>query len=149
MRILVVEDELELAETIAEGLRLSGYSVDLCGDGAAASETALLGSYDLILLDLNLPGKDGLQVLRELRQGKADAKVLILTARSSVPDRVAGLDCGADDYLAKPLRLKNWRQGCAVCCGVSLFRRMCVFPAGSWSLTPFPEMCGPKASPCR
>ena len=107
MRILVVEDELELAETIAEGLRLGGYSVDLCGDGAAASETALLGSYDLILLDLNLPGKDGLQVLRELRQGKADAKVLILTARSSVPDRVAGLDCGADDYLANPFAFEE------------------------------------------
>lgn len=107
MRILVAEDEWELAETIAEGLRIGGYSVDICTDGAAAFETAQLENYDLILLDLNLPGKDGLQVLRELRQEKSDAKVLILTARSAVADRVAGLDCGADDYLTKPFAFEE------------------------------------------
>lgn len=102
MRILIAEDEWELAESIAEGLRMDGYSVDICGDGTSAAERAVTEPYDLLLLDLNLPGKDGLDVLREIRAEKPDIKVLLLTARSSVADRVIGLDSGADDYLPKP-----------------------------------------------
>ncbi|WP_107631172.1 response regulator transcription factor [Agathobaculum massiliense] len=102
MRILVVEDERELAESIAEGLRMDGYSVDMCGDGNEAAERAVTDAYDLLLLDLNLPGKDGLQVLKEVRLERPELKTLLLTARSSVADRVLGLDSGADDYLTKP-----------------------------------------------
>lgn len=102
MRILVVEDERELAESIAEGLRMDGYSVDLCGDGNKAAELAVTDAYDLLLLDLNLPGKDGLQVLKEVRLKRPELKALLLTARSGVADRVLGLDSGADDYLPKP-----------------------------------------------
>ena len=102
MRILGVEDERERAESIAEGLRMDGYSVDMCGDGNEAAERAVTDAYDLLLLDLNLPGKDGLQVLKEVRLERPELKTLLLTARSSVADRVLGLDSGADDYLTKP-----------------------------------------------
>lgn len=102
MRILIVEDELELAGSIADGLRMDGYSVDLCCDGNEAVEQAAASTYDLLLLDLNLPGKDGLQVLKEVRQEQPNLKTLLLTARSGVADRVLGLNAGADDYLAKP-----------------------------------------------
>ena len=105
MRILVVEDERELCQTIVRSLRRLAYSVDPCYDGDAA--IALLGSerYDLVLLDLNLPGADGMTVLRTLRQTDRNTKVLILSARSEVADKVAGLDAGANDYLAKPFHL--------------------------------------------
>lgn len=102
MRILVVEDELDLQEAIAEGLRLDGYAVDTCGDGNSAYELLYVENYDLVILDLNLPGMDGLEVLNKIRDEKPELKVLILSARSSVADKVKGLDCGANDYLAKP-----------------------------------------------
>lgn len=107
MRILVVEDECELCQTIVRSLRRLAYSVDPCYDGDAA--IALLGSerYDLVLLDLNLPGADGMTVLRTLRQTDRNTKVLILSARSEVADKVAGLDAGANDYLAKPFHLEE------------------------------------------
>ena len=107
MRILVVEDERELCQTIVRSLRRLAYSVDPCYDGDAA--IALLGSerYDLVLLDLNLPGADGMTVLRTLRQTDRNTKVLILSARSEVADKVAGLDAGANDYLAKPFHLEE------------------------------------------
>lgn len=107
MRILVIEDERELAESIAEGLRMDGYSVDVCGDGNEAAERAVTDAYDLLLLDLNLPGKDGLQVLKEVRRDRPELKALLLTARSSVADRVLGLDSGADDYLTKPFSFEE------------------------------------------
>ena len=107
MRILVVEDERELCQTIVRSLRRLAYSVDPCYDGDAA--IALLGSerYDLVLLDLNLPGADGMTVLRTLRQTDRETRVLILSARSEVADKVAGLDAGANDYLAKPFHLEE------------------------------------------
>ena len=105
MRILVVEDERELCQTIVRSLRRLAYSVDPCYDGDAA--IALLGSerYDLVLLDLNLPGADGMTVLRTLRQTDRETRVLILSARSEVEDKVEGLDAGANGYLAKPFHL--------------------------------------------
>lgn len=102
MRILVVEDELDLQEAIADGLRLDGYAVDTCGDGDSAYELLYVENYDLVLLDINLPGMDGLEVLRKIRDEKPELRVLILSARSSVADKVRGLDYGANDYLVKP-----------------------------------------------
>ncbi|WP_313894641.1 response regulator transcription factor [Psychrobacillus sp.] len=102
MRILVVEDELDLQEAIAEGLRIDGYAVDTCSNGEDAYEQACVGNYDLIILDLNLPKMDGLEVLEKIREEKKELKVLILSARSSVHDKVKGLDIGANDYLTKP-----------------------------------------------
>ena len=107
MRILVVEDERALCETIVRSLRRLAYSVDPCYDGDTAID--LLGSerYDLVLLDLNLPGADGMTVLRTLRQTYRETRVLILSARSEVADKVEGLDAGANDYLAKPFHLEE------------------------------------------
>ena len=107
MRILVVEDERALCETIVRSLRRLAYSVDPCYDGDTAID--LLGSerYDLVLLDLNLPGADGMTVLRTLRQTDRETRELILSARSEVADKVEGLDAGANDYLAKPFHLEE------------------------------------------
>ena len=103
MHLLVIEDERALCETIVRSLRRLAYSVDYCYDGEEA--LALLGveRYDLVLLDLNLPKKDGMTVLRTLRQTDRETRVLILSARSEVEDKVQGLDAGANDYLAKPI----------------------------------------------
>lgn len=102
MRILLVEDEPAAAQMAAKGLREQTYAVDIAGDGEAALYQASINDYDLILLDLNLPGKDGLEVCRELRASGSTVPVLMLTARDAVQDRIAGLDTGADDYLTKP-----------------------------------------------
>lgn len=102
LKILVVEDERELLTSIGEGLEIDGYYVDLIDNGTEALEMAQIEQYDLILLDLNLPGVDGLDLLRTLRREHSETKVLILSARSSVADRIVGLDVGADDYLVKP-----------------------------------------------
>ena len=107
MHLLVIEDERALCETIVRSLRRLAYSVDYCYDGEKA--LALLGveRYDLVLLDLNLPKKDGMTVLRTLRQTDRETRVLILSARSEVEDKVQGLDAGANDYLAKPFHTKE------------------------------------------
>ena len=107
MHILVVEDERALCETIVRSLRRLAYSVDSCYDGNKAIELLGVERYDLALLDLNLPGADGMTVLRTLRQNDRDTKVLILSARSEVADKVEGLDAGANDYLAKPFHLEE------------------------------------------
>lgn len=102
MRLLLVEDEEDLAALVARGLRREGYAVDVAEDGEEALECYEVNCYDLILLDLNLPRLDGLEVLKKIRSRDAAAKVLILSARSKVEERVLGLDMGANDYLAKP-----------------------------------------------
>ena len=104
MRILVVEDEKLLCDGIAEDLELEKYTVERCYDGAEAYDLLLSESFDLLILDLNLPGMDGLEILRRLREGRdtADVPVIMLTARSAEMDRVAGLENGADDYVVKP-----------------------------------------------
>lgn len=107
MRILVVEDDQDLCGIIAEGLELDGYAVDQCFDGEAAYELISVETYDLVVLDLNLPGMDGMEVLRKIRRQDLDTKFLILSARSSVMDKVMGLDEGANDYLAKPFAFEE------------------------------------------
>ena len=105
MHILIIEDEEQLCRSMAEGLRMDGYETDTCFDGEEGLELCMTENYDLILLDLNLPGKDGMTVLRTLRQTDRETRVLILSARSEVEDKVEGLDAGANDYLAKPFHL--------------------------------------------
>ena len=107
MRILIVEDEIDLCDSIAEGLQIDGYAVDTCNDGLAAYELITTEIYDLVVLDLNLPGMDGIDILKEVRKTDKDIKVLILSARSSISDKVLGLDVGANDYLAKPFAFEE------------------------------------------
>ena len=102
MRILVVEDERRVASVVVRALQESAYDVDLAESGEKAIAMAALNSYDSILLDIRLPGRDGLQVCRELRAALNDTPILMLTARTLVEQRVEGLDAGADDYLTKP-----------------------------------------------
>ena len=102
MRVLVVEDERRLADLIARGLREAGHTVDVRHTGSDGLFAATTGGYDSVVLDWMLPGLDGLAVCRRLREHRNRVPVLMLTARGQVPDRVAGLDAGADDYLAKP-----------------------------------------------
>lgn len=102
MRVLVVEDEVDLADAVARGLRNEGYAVDVAYEGLEALEKAAVNAYDLVCLDLNLPGTDGLDVCRRLKATEDGPRVLMLTARDSLEDRVTGLDHGADDYLVKP-----------------------------------------------
>jgi len=105
MRILLVEDERKVASFIARALRENSYAVDVAETGEKGLEQATDVTYDAILLDVRLPGMGGLEVCRELRQQGVEAPVLMLTARGLVEQRVAGLDAGADDYLAKPFAL--------------------------------------------
>jgi DNA-binding response OmpR family regulator len=110
MRVLVVEDEVDLADAIARGLRREGYAVDLAHAGDEALAKARVYPYDLICLDLNLPGTGGSEVCRTLRSeerrdGAPQPRILMLTALGGVSDRIAGLDAGADDYLVKPFEL--------------------------------------------
>jgi two-component system copper resistance phosphate regulon response regulator CusR len=102
MRILLVEDEPAAAQMLAKGLREETYAVDLAADGEAALYLTSINTYDVILLDINLPIKNGLEVCQTLRDSGSAVPVLMLTARDSVQDRIAGLDTGADDYLTKP-----------------------------------------------
>jgi DNA-binding response OmpR family regulator len=105
VRILVVDDEVDLAEAIGRGLRREGYAVDLAFDGEEALDKAAVNTYDLICLDVTMPGIDGLQVCEQLRANPpvgAAPRVIMLTARDSIDDRIDGLDSGADDYLVKP-----------------------------------------------
>src|SRR5437773_12238359 len=102
MRILVIEDEKKMAAFLAKGLREAGYTVEIARDGEAGIALALATRFDLLLLDVMLPKKDGWTVVEELRRSGVHTPILFLTARDSVPDRVKGLELGADDYLVKP-----------------------------------------------
>ncbi len=101
-RVLIVEDDEEITRVLTRSLRLEGYDVGAAGDGNAALEQARSFSPDLVILDLGLPGLDGIDVARRLREASDDVPILILTARDALESRVQGLDTGADDYLVKP-----------------------------------------------
>ncbi|WP_374592538.1 response regulator [Aquabacterium sp.] len=105
MRLLLVEDDRMIGESVRAALRQDGFAVDWVRDGRAADETLQSERFDLVLLDLGLPQRDGLDVLRALRARQDATPVIVLTARDALEDRVAGLDAGADDYLVKPFEL--------------------------------------------
>ena len=107
MRVLVVEDDLDLIELLAEGLTMYGYAVDKATDGEEAIDMAYVETYDVIVLDINLPKKDGFEVLEEIRDFNKEVNIIMLTARSDIDDRVKGLDFGANDYMVKPFDLKE------------------------------------------
>jgi DNA-binding response OmpR family regulator len=107
MRVLIVEDEIRLAETLRDLLDTEHYAADVCHDGESGLDNALSDIYDLVILDVMLPKKDGFSVLRALRQEGKTVPVLMLSARSELSDRVEGLDCGADYYLTKPFEPKE------------------------------------------
>ena len=102
MRVVLVEDNLQLANSVAEGLGEDGYAVDVVADAAKAIERGLRRDLDLMILDLGLPDRDGLEVLKELRGAHIHVPILVLTARDAIESRVAALEAGADDYLVKP-----------------------------------------------
>ncbi|HEY2431654.1 MAG TPA: response regulator transcription factor [Vicinamibacterales bacterium] len=107
MRILLVEDEPSAARFIAKGLREATYAVDVAADGTSAAMQCQQNDYDAVVLDVMLPGRDGLSVCRELRASGSDVPVLMLTARDAIEARVEGLDAGADDYLTKPFDFRE------------------------------------------
>jgi heavy metal response regulator len=107
MRLLLVEDEEKVSRFIKKGLEEVGYAVDTASDGETGLMMGLEGAHDLIILDIHLPGRDGLSVLRELRQKRVSTPVLLLTVRAAIEDKVIGLDTGADDYLTKPFAFQE------------------------------------------
>jgi two-component system OmpR family response regulator len=102
MKVLVIEDSERMAQTLKRGLGEEGYVVDVATDGPSGLRLASAGDFDLVLLDVNLPGMDGMRLVRELRKTRSDVPVVMVTARDSVQDRIEGLDGGADDYVTKP-----------------------------------------------
>ena len=105
MRVLVVEDEVKVAAFVKAGLEENGFATDVCHDGNSAFERATTSSFDAVILDIMLPGRDGLSVLRKLREARNSVPVILLTARGDLNERVEGLNLGADDYLAKPFSM--------------------------------------------
>ncbi|MDO9140376.1 MAG: response regulator [Methylobacter sp.] len=105
MRLLLVEDDEILGEGLVEGLKMEGYAVDWLTNGKLADEALKVNSYELVVLDLNLPDMEGLDILKALRARKDETPVMVLTAKDTVPDRVLGLDSGADDFVIKPFEL--------------------------------------------
>lgn len=107
MRIFLIEDNRRLSDAIADSLRKSGFDVDTAAEGDAALSVLLYQAYDLVILDLGLPDMDGMDVLKKLREKKNTTPALILTARDSLTDKIAGLNCGADDYMVKPFETEE------------------------------------------
>ncbi|GAB2740361.1 response regulator transcription factor [Streptomyces bullii] len=106
-RILIAEDEERIASFVEKGLRANGFTTTVASDGDTGYEYALTGGFDLVVLDINLPGRDGFTILRELREARVTTPVIVLTARDSVRDTVAGLEGGADDWMTKPFRFEE------------------------------------------
>lgn len=107
MRILLVEDEERMAQALCEILRQENYEVDHCGDGMKGQYAIETGVYDVVILDVMLPGKNGFEIAKEAREKGIQTPILMLTAKSDLDDKVTGLDCGADDYLTKPFMMRE------------------------------------------
>ena len=107
MRVLIVEDEKRLAQALGQIMEEQHYQVDIVYDGADGLDYALSGQYDIVILDVMMPKKDGFEVVQELREQKISTPVLMLTARDDISDKVQGLDCGADDYMTKPFSVSE------------------------------------------
>lgn len=107
MKILIIEDEYSLADAIAEILKKENFDVTIITDGIEAEDEALTNIYDLILLDVMLPNKDGFQILKKLRQERVEAPIIMLTAKSEIYDKLNGLENGADDYITKPFHMRE------------------------------------------
>ena len=136
MRILVIEDEAKTAKFLKKGLGEAGFVVDVAGDGLDGLHLAQEWQFDLVILDVMLPGLDGWQVLTRLRQEGRRALVLFLTARDAVHERVRGFELGADDYLVKPFAFSEllW-HACDPCCAVGLRARKRRFAWPTWKST--------------
>ena len=130
MRILLVEDSKRLQTSVGRGLRRAGYAVDVTGDGHEGLWLADSNNYDVVVLDLMLPGLDGLSVLQQLRAKQNPTHVLILTAKDAVEDRVRGLDAGADDYLVKPFAFEELLARIQALCRRSYERKSPVISIG-------------------
>ena len=131
MRMLVVEDNDDLAEAVVAKLRAEGHAVDREADGERADEILRHAEFDLIILDVNLPGRSGFDILRDLRARSDQTPVLLLTARSQVDDRVLGLDAGADDFMVKPFDFRELSARCRVLARRRAGTASNVFEAGS------------------
>jgi len=107
MKLLLVEDEKRMAQALCEFLRLEQYEVDHCADGISGMDAVHTGVYDIIILDIMLPGMSGLEILKKLRNAAVKTPVVMLTAKGELEDKVRGLDCGADDYLIKPFQMEE------------------------------------------
>jgi len=107
MKLLLVEDEKRMAQALCEFLRLEQYEVDHCADGISGMDAVQTGVYDIIILDIMLPGMSGLEILKKLRNAAVKTPVVMLTAKGELEDKVRGLDCGADDYLIKPFQMEE------------------------------------------
>lgn len=126
MRLLVIEDHPDILANITDYLTAAGHVVDCAHNGPGGLHLALTGSYDLIVLDIMLPGMDGYQLCRSLRASGKRTPIIMLTARDTLDDRLQGLREGADDYLVKPLPWPNWRRALMPCCGAAkVFSRVC------------------------
>jgi two-component system response regulator MprA len=137
--VLVVEDESKLAGLVAEGLRRVEYTVDVALDGEEALDFTQVVAYDAIVLDIMLPRLDGLQVCQRLRAGGSRTPIIMLTARDAIPDRIAGLDSGADDYLVKPFALGELQARLRALLRREAARKEPVLRVGDLSLDPARE----------
>jgi DNA-binding response OmpR family regulator len=136
MRLLVIEDEEDIAHPLVKALRRQGYAVDVAYDGELGYELAQVHDYDLLVLDIGLPGLDGLEVCRRLRASKPHLLILMLTARSTPAERVAGLDTGADDYLGKPFYLEELSARVRALLRRDMRARTAVLACGGLALDP-------------
>ena len=107
MKILIIEDEYNLADAISSMLKSKKYDVDICTDGQKGLDDALTDIYDLIILDVMLPHKNGFEILRELKEENINSKILMLTAKNTINDKMVGFNNGADDYLTKPFHMEE------------------------------------------
>lgn len=136
MRILVVEDEYDMAKALSRGLSQKGYAVDIAKTGPEGIRLGMVYEYDLVILDLNLPEMDGLDVCQKIREEKPNLPILILTARERVEDKITGLDLGADDYLVKPFHFEELTARIRAILRRNLKERTLVLTAGNIKLDP-------------